>query len=256
MRGKVALAPLPGRARGAGGIGSTGGAHSASPAGPVTPTSRWPSPVTSRPSPPSGLSPWARRLATRQALYRDPEAARERPAMPQLEALALAALSAPGDAVLSPALGDGAAEFSAALVWPSRWSGRSPTPAPGSAYFFSRRSDTSPVTPPIGGGPSCAWRRPSWRWARLTVYPGVWVLWLSLQQRIPIFGASRAFAGPELRVPGDRLAVLERRADDGRLHARLRGPRGRAGRGGRARHPHARAPGRRVALSLLLLAWA
>src|SRR5262249_58387121 len=28
----------------------------------------------------------------------------------------------------------------------------------------------------------------------LTVYPGIWVLWLSLQHRIPIFGVSR-FAG-------------------------------------------------------------
>ena len=28
----------------------------------------------------------------------------------------------------------------------------------------------------------------------LTVYPGVWVLWLSLQHRIPIFGVAR-FAG-------------------------------------------------------------
>jgi trehalose/maltose transport system permease protein len=91
--------------------------------------------------------------------------------------------------------------------------------------------------------------------AALTVYPGLWVLWLSLQQRVPIFGIAR-FVGLEHYVflAGDArfwnavrvtlvftvvLVVLELALG---LLTALALQRQRAGR--------------RVALSLLLLAWA
>ena len=35
----------------------------------------------------------------------------------------------------------------------------------------------------------------------LTVYPGLWVLWLSLQQRMPIFGIERFDGLGNYRVP-------------------------------------------------------
>jgi multiple sugar transport system permease protein len=91
--------------------------------------------------------------------------------------------------------------------------------------------------------------------AALTVYPGLWVLWLSLQQRVPIFGIAR-FVGLEHYVflAGDARfwnavrvtlvftvvsVVLELALG---LLTALALQRQRAGR--------------RVALSLLLLAWA
>jgi len=91
--------------------------------------------------------------------------------------------------------------------------------------------------------------------AALTVYPGLWVLWLSLQQRIPIFGIAR-FVGVEhyAFLAGDarfwnavRVTLVFTAASVGLelalgLLVALALQRQRAGR--------------RVALSLLLLAWA
>jgi len=91
--------------------------------------------------------------------------------------------------------------------------------------------------------------------AALTVYPGLWVLWLSLQQRIPIFGIAR-FVGVEhyAFLAGDarfwnavRVTLVFTAVSVGLelalgLLVALALQRQRAGR--------------RVALSLLLLAWA
>jgi ABC-type sugar transport system permease subunit len=89
----------------------------------------------------------------------------------------------------------------------------------------------------------------------LTVYPGIWVLWLSLQQRIPIFHVSR-FAGLENYA---FLAVDPRFWSAARSTAvftlgsvALEVVLGVA----TALAIHAQRRGRRVALSLLLLAWA
>jgi multiple sugar transport system permease protein len=91
--------------------------------------------------------------------------------------------------------------------------------------------------------------------AALAVYPGVWVLWLSLQQRIPIFGISR-FVGL------DHYAFL---AGDARFWNAVRvtlvftlvsvGLELALGLAVALALQRQRA-GRRVALSLLLLAWA
>jgi trehalose/maltose transport system permease protein len=91
--------------------------------------------------------------------------------------------------------------------------------------------------------------------ATLTVYPGVWVLWLSLQHRIPIFGVSR-FAGLEnyvflavdSRFSSAAATTLVFTATSVALEVAL----GVAA----ALAIHAQRGGRRVALSLLLLAWA
>ena len=89
----------------------------------------------------------------------------------------------------------------------------------------------------------------------LTVYPGLWVLWLSLQQRIPIFGIAR-FAGVE------HYAFL---AGDPRFWTALRVTLGftiisvglELGLGlAVALALQRQRLGRRLALSLLLLTWA
>ena len=89
----------------------------------------------------------------------------------------------------------------------------------------------------------------------LTVYPGIWVLWLSLQRRIPIFDVSR-FAGFENYA---FLAIDPRFWSAARTTAvftfgsvALEVVLGVAV----ALAIHAQARGRKVALSLLLLAWA
>ncbi len=91
--------------------------------------------------------------------------------------------------------------------------------------------------------------------AALTVYPGVWVLWLSLQHRIPIFEVSR-FAGLDNYA---FLAVDPRFLNAGRATAiftvasvALEVVLGLTA----ALAIHAQRGGRRLALSFLLLAWA
>jgi multiple sugar transport system substrate-binding protein len=117
VRGKVAFAALPGRARGAPGVGSTGGAHLG-----VSARSRYPElalalarHLTSERAQ-RAIALGAALSPTRQALYHDPELVRERPAMPRLHALALAGRPRPVipyylllSATVQP-------EFSAALV--------------------------------------------------------------------------------------------------------------------------------------------
>jgi multiple sugar transport system substrate-binding protein len=91
VRGRVAWAPLPGRARGEPGVGSTGGAHLG-----ISRRSRHPDlavalarHLTSAPAQ-RAIALGAALSPTRQALYRDPGIVRERPTMPRLQALALA----------------------------------------------------------------------------------------------------------------------------------------------------------------------
>ena len=91
--------------------------------------------------------------------------------------------------------------------------------------------------------------------AALTVYPGVWVLWLSLQHRIPIFEVSR-FAGLDNYA---FLAVDPRFLNAGRAttiftvaSVALEVVLGLTA----ALAIHAQRGGRRLALSFLLLAWA
>jgi multiple sugar transport system substrate-binding protein len=91
VRGKVAFAALPGRARGAPGAGSTGGAHLG-----VSRRSRHPDlalalarHLTSEAAQ-RAIALGAALSPTRQSLYRDPELMRGHPAMPRLQALALA----------------------------------------------------------------------------------------------------------------------------------------------------------------------
>ncbi len=117
VRGKVAFAPLPGRARGEPGAGSTGGAHLG---------------VSSRSLHPDLALALARHLTseraqraialgaalspTRLTLYRDPEVVRERPAMPRLLALALAGRPRPVTPYYLLLSATVQPEFSAALV--------------------------------------------------------------------------------------------------------------------------------------------
>jgi multiple sugar transport system permease protein len=89
----------------------------------------------------------------------------------------------------------------------------------------------------------------------LTVYPGVWVLWLSLQHRIPIFGVSRfagldnyAFLAVDSRFASAAATTIIFTVSSVALEVVL----GVAA----ALAIHAQRGGRRVALSLLLLAWA
>ena len=91
VRGKVAFAALPGRARGEPGAGSTGGAHLG-----VSRRSRHPDlalalarHLTSEAAQ-RAIALGAALSPTRQSLYRDPELMRGHPAMPRLQALALA----------------------------------------------------------------------------------------------------------------------------------------------------------------------
>src|SRR5207245_6976731 len=87
VRGKVAFAPLPGRARGEQGVGSTGGAHLG-----VSRRSRHPDlalalarHLTSEAAQ-RAITLGAALSPTRQSLYRDPEVMRDHPAMPRLQA--------------------------------------------------------------------------------------------------------------------------------------------------------------------------
>ena len=89
----------------------------------------------------------------------------------------------------------------------------------------------------------------------LTVYPGIWVLWLSLQHRIPIFGVSRfagfdnyAFLAFDSRFASALATTLIFTVTSVALEVVL----GVAA----ALAIHTLRGGRRVALSLLLLAWA
>jgi multiple sugar transport system substrate-binding protein len=117
VRGKVALAPLPGRARGERGIGSTGGAHLG-----VSRQSRHPDLAVAlarhltTESAQRAIALGAALSPTRQALYRDPELVRERPAMPQLQALALAGRPRPVTPYYLLLSATVQPEFSAALV--------------------------------------------------------------------------------------------------------------------------------------------
>jgi len=91
--------------------------------------------------------------------------------------------------------------------------------------------------------------------ASLTVYPGLWVLWLSLQQRIPIFGISRfvgfqhfAFLAGDARFWNAARVTLVFTGVSVALELAL----GLAV----ALALQRQRSGRRLALSLLLLAWA
>jgi multiple sugar transport system permease protein len=89
----------------------------------------------------------------------------------------------------------------------------------------------------------------------LTVYPGVWVLWLSLQHRVPIFGVSR-FAGLDnyafLAVDARFWSAAATTAIFALGSVALEIVLGVAA----ALAIQAQRRGRRLALSLLLLAWA
>jgi trehalose/maltose transport system permease protein len=89
----------------------------------------------------------------------------------------------------------------------------------------------------------------------LTVYPGIWVLWLSLQRRIPIFDVSR-FAGFEnyafLAVDARFWSAAHTTAVFTLGSVALEVALGVAV----ALAIHTQRRGRRLALSLLLLAWA
>ena len=91
VRGRVAFAPLPGRARGAPGVGSTGGSHLG-----ISRRTRHPDlavalarHLTSEAAQ-RAIALGAALSPTRQSLYHDPEITRANPAMPRLHALALA----------------------------------------------------------------------------------------------------------------------------------------------------------------------
>ena len=91
--------------------------------------------------------------------------------------------------------------------------------------------------------------------AALTVYPGLWVLWLSLQQRVPIFGIARfvglehyAFLAGDARFWNAGRVTLVFTAVSVGLELALGLAVALALQRQRA--------GRRLALSLLLLAWA
>jgi multiple sugar transport system substrate-binding protein len=117
VRGKVALAPLPGRTRGERGIGSTGGAHLG-----VSRRSRHPDLAMAlarhltTESAQRAIALGAALSPTRQALYRDPELVRQRPAMPRLQALALAGRPRPVTPYYLLLSATVQPEFSAALV--------------------------------------------------------------------------------------------------------------------------------------------
>lgn len=115
--GKVAFAAVPGRAHGARGVGSTGGAHLG-----VSRRSRHPElalalarHLTSEPAQ-RAIALGAALSPTRQSLYRDPEIVREHPAMPQLQQLALAGRPRPVTPYYQLLSATVQPEFSAALV--------------------------------------------------------------------------------------------------------------------------------------------
>jgi multiple sugar transport system substrate-binding protein len=117
VRGKVALAPLPGRARGERGAGSTGGAHLG-----ISRRSRHPDLAMAlvrhltTESAQRAIALGAALSPTRQALYHDPVLVRERPALPQLHALALASRPRPVTPYYLLLSATVQPEFSAALV--------------------------------------------------------------------------------------------------------------------------------------------
>jgi trehalose/maltose transport system substrate-binding protein len=117
VRGKVAFTQLPGRARGEPGVGSTGGAHLG-----VSGRSRHPDlavalarHLTSEAAQ-RAIALGAALSPTRQALYRDPEVVRDHPAMPRLQALALAGRPRPVTPYYLLLSATVQPEFSAALV--------------------------------------------------------------------------------------------------------------------------------------------
>jgi multiple sugar transport system substrate-binding protein len=117
VRGKVAFAPLPGRARGEPGAGSTGGAHLG-----VSRGSRYPElalalarHLTSEKAQ-RAIALGAALSPTRQALYRDPDVVRGHPAMPRLQTLALAGRPRPVTPYYLLLSATVQPEFSAALV--------------------------------------------------------------------------------------------------------------------------------------------
>ena len=117
VRGKVAFASLPGRARGAPGAGSTGGAHLA-----VSRRSRHPElavalarHLTSRPAQ-RAIALGAALSPTRRDLYHDPELVQARPGMPRLDGLMLAGRPRPVTPAYLLVSSTVQPEFSAALV--------------------------------------------------------------------------------------------------------------------------------------------
>ena len=117
VRGKVAFARLPGRARGEPGAGSTGGAHLG-----VSRRSRHPElalalarHLTSEPAQ-RAIALGAALSPTRQALYRDPELLRSHPEMERLQMLALAGRPRPVTPYYLLLSATVQPEFSAALV--------------------------------------------------------------------------------------------------------------------------------------------
>ena len=117
VRGKVAFAAVPGRARGERGVGSTGGAHLG-----VSQRSRHPElavalarHLTSEAAQ-RAIAIGAALSPTRQALYRDPEVVRGHPAMARLQTLALAGRPRPVTPYYLLLSATVQPEFSAALV--------------------------------------------------------------------------------------------------------------------------------------------
>jgi len=117
VRGKVAFTAVLGRAHGARGVGSTGGAHLG-----VSRRSRHPElalalarHLTSEPAQ-RAIALGAALSPTRQALYQDPEIVRDHPAMPQLQQLALAGRPRPVVPYYQLLSATVQPEFSAALV--------------------------------------------------------------------------------------------------------------------------------------------
>jgi len=117
VRGKVAFVSLPGRARGAPGVGSTGGAHLA-----VSRRSRHPElavalvrHLTSRPAQ-RAIALGAALSPTRRDLYRDAELVRARPGMPRLDELMVAGRPRPVTPAYLLVSSTVQPEFSAALV--------------------------------------------------------------------------------------------------------------------------------------------
>jgi len=117
VRGKVAFTSLPGRARGAAGAGSTGGAHLA-----VSRRSRHPAlavalarHLTSQPAQ-RAIALGAALSPTRRDLYHDPELVRAHPGMPRLDGLMLMGRPRPVTPAYLLVSSTVQPEFSAALV--------------------------------------------------------------------------------------------------------------------------------------------
>jgi len=117
VRGKVAFTSLPGRARGAAGVGSTGGAHLA-----VSRRSRHPElavalarHLTSQPAQ-RAIALGAALSPTRRDLYHDPELVRTHPGMPRLDGLMLMGRPRPVTPAYLLVSSTVQPEFSAAIV--------------------------------------------------------------------------------------------------------------------------------------------